>query len=127
LSCTCDPHAYASSQEKVVLVDLEDIEARLGTKLPQRTARVVGLIEDGETHMEATRASPDELNESVSQAPPRADVHPDRGHHFSKPPRDQIVLVEGHGVNGDAHAGPLAGTDTSPGASPGFPICGRFT
>jgi hypothetical protein len=28
-----------------------------------------------------------------------------RGHHFSKPPRDRIVLVEGHGVEGDAHAG----------------------
>ena len=31
----------------------------------------------------------------------------DRGHHFSKPPRDRIVLVEGHGVEGDAHAGPF--------------------
>ncbi|WP_375762526.1 MOSC domain-containing protein [Bradyrhizobium sp. B025] len=34
-------------------------------------------------------------------------VAADRGHHFSKPPRDQIVLVEGHGVDGDAHAGPF--------------------
>ncbi|MGY0572467.1 MOSC domain-containing protein [Bradyrhizobium sp. RDM12] len=34
-------------------------------------------------------------------------VTADRGHHFSKPPRDQIVLVEGHGVEGDAHAGPF--------------------
>ncbi|SFJ72746.1 hypothetical protein [Bradyrhizobium sp. Gha] len=25
-------------------------------------------------------------------------VTTDRGHHFSKPPRDQIVLLEGHGV-----------------------------
>lgn len=28
-----------------------------------------------------------------------------RGHHFSKAPQDRIVLVEGHGVEGDAHAG----------------------
>ncbi|MDD1522240.1 MULTISPECIES: MOSC domain-containing protein [Bradyrhizobium] len=34
-------------------------------------------------------------------------VAADRGHHFSKPSRDQIVLVEGHGVEGDAHAGPF--------------------
>ncbi|MCP2132566.1 hypothetical protein [Bradyrhizobium ottawaense] len=27
------------------------------------------------------------------------------GHHFSKPTLDRIVLVEGHGVEGDAHAG----------------------
>lgn len=32
-------------------------------------------------------------------------VAADRGHHFSKPPRERIVLVEGHGVDGDAHAG----------------------
>ena len=32
-------------------------------------------------------------------------VAADRGHHFSKPLKDQIVLVEGHGVEGDAHAG----------------------
>lgn len=42
----------------------------------------------------------------------------DREHHFSKPSRDQIVLVEGHGVEGDAHAGPFVRTDTSPVASP---------
>ncbi len=36
-------------------------------------------------------------------------VAADRGHHFRKPPRDQIVLVEGHGVEGDAHAGPAIG------------------
>lgn len=34
-------------------------------------------------------------------------VAADRGHHFSKPSRDQIALVEGHGVEGDAHAGPF--------------------
>lgn len=32
-------------------------------------------------------------------------VAADRGHHFSKPPQDRIVLVEGHGIEGDAHAG----------------------
>jgi hypothetical protein len=32
-------------------------------------------------------------------------VAADRGHHFSKPPRNHILLVEGHGVEGDAHAG----------------------
>ncbi|MCK1439726.1 MOSC domain-containing protein [Bradyrhizobium sp. 15] len=31
-------------------------------------------------------------------------VAADRGHHFSKPIRDRIVLVEGHGIDGDAHA-----------------------
>ncbi|BDZ65153.1 MOSC domain-containing protein [Agromyces mangrovi Wang et al. 2018] len=29
----------------------------------------------------------------------------DSGHHFSKPLRDEITLVENHGVEGDAHAG----------------------
>ncbi len=32
-------------------------------------------------------------------------VAADRGHHFSKPTRDRVILVEGHGVEGDAHAG----------------------
>ena len=32
-------------------------------------------------------------------------VAADRGHHFSKPTQDRIILVEGHGVEGDAHAG----------------------
>lgn len=30
----------------------------------------------------------------------------DRGHCFSKMPQRDILLVEGHGVEGDAHAGP---------------------
>ncbi|KYH01772.1 MOSC domain-containing protein [Bradyrhizobium sp. DOA1] len=34
-----------------------------------------------------------------------AAVAADPGHHFSKPVQDRIVLVEGHGVQGDAHAG----------------------
>jgi MOSC domain-containing protein YiiM len=33
-------------------------------------------------------------------------VAADRGHHFSKPLRPSITLIEGHGVEGDAHAGP---------------------
>lgn len=32
-------------------------------------------------------------------------VAADRGHHFSKLTRERIILVEGHGVEGDAHAG----------------------
>ena len=36
-----------------------------------------------------------------------AAVAADRGHQFSKPTRDSIILVEGHGVEGDAHAGPF--------------------
>jgi hypothetical protein len=36
-----------------------------------------------------------------------AAVAADPGHHFSKPVQDRIVLVEGHGVQGDAHAGPF--------------------
>jgi hypothetical protein len=32
-------------------------------------------------------------------------VAADARHHFSKPVQDRIVLVEGHGVQGDAHAG----------------------
>ena len=32
-------------------------------------------------------------------------VAADRGHHFSKPTQDRIVLMEDHGVEGDAHAG----------------------
>lgn len=36
-----------------------------------------------------------------------APVAADRGHPFSKPSRDKIALVEGHGVKGDAQAGPL--------------------
>jgi MOSC domain len=34
-------------------------------------------------------------------------VAADRRHHFSKPTQDCIILVEGHGVEGDAHAGPF--------------------
>lgn len=34
-----------------------------------------------------------------------AEVAADRGHHFGKPPQERIVLVEGHGVEGDAHTG----------------------
>jgi hypothetical protein len=35
-----------------------------------------------------------------------AAVAADSGHHFSKPLRRSITLIERHGVEGDAHAGP---------------------
>jgi hypothetical protein len=35
-------------------------------------------------------------------------VSADRGHHFSKAPQRAIRLVEGHGVEGDVHAGAFA-------------------
>ena len=34
-------------------------------------------------------------------------VSADRRHRFSKVPRREILLIEGHGVDGDAHAGPF--------------------
>jgi hypothetical protein len=34
-----------------------------------------------------------------------AAVAADRGHHFSKPTNGRIILLEGHGVESDAHAG----------------------
>lgn len=37
----------------------------------------------------------------------RVGVAADRGHHFSKRAQERIVLVAGHGVEGDAHAGPF--------------------
>jgi MOSC domain-containing protein YiiM len=39
------------------------------------------------------------------EAPAVLSVSLDRGHHFSKPTAPEIVLVEGLGVEGDAHAG----------------------
>ena len=41
-------------------------------------------------------------------------VAADRGHHFSKPPQDRIVLVEGHGGRRE---GRMSGTAISPAAS----------
>ncbi|MCP3395501.1 hypothetical protein NLM27_43205 [Bradyrhizobium sp. CCGB12] len=52
-------------------------------------------------------------------------VAADRRHHFSKPPQDRILLVEAHGVEGDADAGGLSGTAISPVASRASRICGR--
>ncbi|WP_247456576.1 MULTISPECIES: hypothetical protein [unclassified Bradyrhizobium] len=43
------------------------------------------------------------------------------------PPQDRIVLVEGHGVEGDAHAGALVGTPISLVANRAYPSSGRFT
>lgn len=34
-------------------------------------------------------------------------VSAERGHRFSKMPQRDLLLVEGHGVEGDAHAGPF--------------------
>ncbi|WP_439409627.1 MOSC domain-containing protein [Bradyrhizobium sp. DASA03076] len=34
-------------------------------------------------------------------------VAANRGHHFSKQVQERIVLVAGHGIEGDAHAGPF--------------------
>ncbi len=36
-----------------------------------------------------------------------AAVFADQGHHFSKIPQREIVMREGHGVEGDAHEGPF--------------------
>lgn len=41
-----------------------------------------------------------------SRAPAVVAVARDDRHRFSKPLRDEIVLVAGHGIDGDAHAGP---------------------
>lgn len=43
--------------------------------------------------------------QSDSRAPAVVAVARDDRHRFSKPLRDEIVLVAGHGVEGDAHAG----------------------
>lgn len=42
----------------------------------------------------------------ASAGPAVVAVARDAAHRFSKPPRDQVTLVAGHGVQGDAHAGP---------------------
>ena len=47
-------------------------------------------------------------------------VAADRGHHFSKPLRDSITLIEGYGVEGDAHLEQSSGIDTSRGDGPAF-------
>ena len=41
----------------------------------------------------------------VTPSPTVVAVARDDGHRFSKPLRDEIVLVAGHGIDGDAHAG----------------------
>ncbi|MEI5583613.1 MULTISPECIES: MOSC domain-containing protein [unclassified Agromyces] len=43
--------------------------------------------------------------ESESPEPAVVAVARDDRHRFSKPQRDEVVLVAGHGVEGDAHAG----------------------
>jgi hypothetical protein len=54
-------------------------------------------------------------------------VAADRGHHFSKPTRSRITLVEGHGVEGDAHAGPFVRHRYLARRRPVYPISGRST
>lgn len=59
-----------------------------------------------------------------------AAVSPDRGHRFSKTPQPGILLVEGHGVEGDAHAGAFVkhryrARRQHPGGYYGTGYCGR--
>jgi hypothetical protein len=54
-------------------------------------------------------------------------VAADRGHHFSKPPQNWIVLVEGHGVEGDAHAGEFVRLRYLARRRPAYPILDRST
>jgi hypothetical protein len=54
-------------------------------------------------------------------------VAADRCHHFSKPPQNRIVLVEGHGVEGDAHAGEFVRHRYLAAAGPAYPILDRST
>ncbi|WP_371746157.1 hypothetical protein [Bradyrhizobium sp. CCBAU 53351] len=56
-----------------------------------------------------------------------AAVAADHGHHFSKPTQERIILVEGHGVEGDAHAGPFVRHRYLARPGPACPISGRFT
>jgi hypothetical protein len=56
-----------------------------------------------------------------------AAVAADPGHHFSKPVQARIVLVEGHGVLGDAHAAPFVRHRYLPAAGHTCPISGRST
>ena len=42
---------------------------------------------------------------AVTPSPTVVAVARDDGHRFSKPLRDEIVLIAGHGIDGDAHAG----------------------
>jgi hypothetical protein len=53
-------------------------------------------------------------------------VAADQGHHFSKPLRRDILLVEGHGVEGD-DAGPSCGIGTSRAGYLAYQTYGRCT
>lgn len=48
-------------------------------------------------------------------------VSSDRGHRFSKMPQRDLLLVEGHGVEGDAHAGPFVRQRYLAGRQPRLP------
>jgi hypothetical protein len=54
-------------------------------------------------------------------------VAADRGHRFSKPTQDRIILVKDHGVEGDAHAGPFVRHRYLARRRPRLPISGRST
>lgn len=48
---------------------VQRLEARLGTRLFQRTTRAVRLTEDGETYLQAARDALDGLREAEQQLP----------------------------------------------------------
>jgi len=62
-SFTRAAEALGSSKSNVGKA-VQRIEARLGTRLFQRTTRTVRLTEDGETYLEAARSALDELREA---------------------------------------------------------------
>ena len=53
----------------------------------------------------SSSSSASSLIASVLSGPTVVAVHCSRGHHFSKDVADVIQLIEGHGVEGDAHCG----------------------
>ncbi len=58
--------------------------------------------------------------------PTVAAVAIDPGHHFSKALQTSIRLLEGLGVEGDAHAGTYVRHRFLARRQHAFPICGRF-
>jgi hypothetical protein len=54
-------------------------------------------------------------------------VAADGGHRFSKMPQRDILLVEGYGVEGDAHAGPYVRHRYLARRQPACPICAKRT
>lgn len=54
-------------------------------------------------------------------------VAADQGHHFSKPQKDHIILLEGHGVEETRTPARSFATGISPEGSLACPICVRST